>query len=112
MLKIDVDYKPSKYWLSKWVATRCLILKEMGYKVLGVEVFQTERGFHAYIKIENNVDDEELNMLQFLCGDDHTRVKINEWRIKRGIKDWNRLFHKVIYRKQECWYCGNKIPIQ
>ena len=76
---------------------------------------ESTRGRNFFITIRENVDDETINMLQFLLGDDHTRVKINEWRIDRGVKNWNKIFTRKIYRKRtemiECWYCGNQIPM-
>lgn len=115
LLKIDIDFHPPKEWLSEWEGTREDILFMEGYDIEYIKLFQTKRGYHAYIKLLQDVTDEEANRLQFLLGDDQTRVKINQWRIKRGIKRWNKLFHKVLYRRKpktlECYYCGNIIPV-
>lgn len=115
MLKIDLDYKPPEEWLEDWKQSREQMLYVLGYDVEYTKTFDTKRGMHVYILLKQNVDAETGNRLQFLCGDDHTRVKINAWRIKRGIKRWNKLFHKVLYRKKAkvltCFYCGNKIPV-
>ena len=117
MLKIDVDYLPPKQWLEQWIQTRKTILESLGYKVKRIDIFKSSRrGFHAYIQLDRPVPPTTLNKLQFLCGDDPTRVKINNWRIQRGIKDWNVLYHRVLYRKKaklvvKCHYCGNYIPI-
>lgn len=115
LLKIDLDIHPQKEWLDLWLRTRIGMLESHGYAVEQWHIFRTYRGHHIYITLRRDVDDETANMLQFLCGDDHTRVKINEWRIKRGIKYWNKLFHRVIYRRKTsvitCYYCGNKIPL-
>ena len=115
MLKIDIDFKPPKPWLEEWIETRRNMLEHLGYEIERISIFDTKRGIHAYIKIKQKISDEETNKLQFLLGDDHTRVKINQWRIKRGIKRWNKLFHRVLYRKKrktvKCWYCGHEIPI-
>lgn len=115
VLKIDLDIKPPKEWMVIWYVTRNLILEQLGYKVVKTIQKETQRGLHIYIHLDKPVDDETANMLQFLLGDDHTRVKINQWRIERGVKRWNKLFHRVLYKKKakvvECWYCGNKIPI-
>jgi hypothetical protein len=115
VLKIDLDIKPPKEWIIFWWKTRQTILQQLGYTIKYFSKFETKRGMHIYITLEQDVSDETANMLQFLLGDDHTRVKINQWRIKRGIPRWNKLFHKVLYRKKAktitCHYCGNKIPI-
>jgi len=116
VLKIDLDIKPPDEWMTKWIQTRWAILGALGYPFAGLRMFETKRGLHIYAMLEKDVDDKTANMLQFLLGDDHTRVKINEWRIKKGIKRWNKLFHRVLYRRKakviECWYCGNKIPLR
>ena len=115
LLKIDIDFHPPKEWMMDWVNTRTEMLRKLGYIVEYFRIFKTKRGLHIYFKLIKNVIAEEANRLQFLLGDDATRVKINQWRIKRGIKRWNKLFHKVLYRKKakvlECYYCGNVIPV-
>jgi len=116
MLKLDMDIRPSSKWMTKWINTRYHILGMLGYAVEYVKTFKSsKRGLHIYIMLKKDVDAETLNMLQFLLGDDQTRVKINQWRIKRGVKRWNKLFHKVLYRKKAkaltCYYCGNRIPV-
>ena len=115
LLKIDIDFHPPKEWLNKWISTRIDILKGLGYCTEYYKIFPSKRGFHAYFKLYQDIADEEANRLQFLLGDDATRVKINQWRIKRRIKIWNKLFHKVLYRRKakvlECYYCGNVIPV-
>ena len=115
MLKIDIDFHPPKEWLMNWVNTRTEMLRKLGYIIEYFRIFKTKRGLHIYFKLTKDVMAEEANRLQFLLGDDATRVKINQWRIKRGIKRWNKLFHKVLYRRKAkvltCYYCGNKIPV-
>lgn len=111
LLKVDVDFHPPKEWLNEWINTRIRMLPPIEY----YKIFFGKRGFHVYFKLYKDVSGEDANRLQFLLGDDATRVKINQWRIKRGIKHWNKLFHKVLYRRKAkvltCFYCGNKIPV-
>lgn len=111
LLKVDVDFHPPKEWLTEWIHIRIRMLPPIEY----YKIFETKRGFHVYFKLHDDVSGEEANRLQFLLGDDATRVKINQWRIKRGIKHWNKLFHKVLYRRKAkaltCYYCGNCIPV-
>ncbi len=115
LLKIDLDIHPPEEWLNEWIDTRKVILKSVGIEPVEISKFKTSRGWHVYIKIDRNVPDKTINKLQFLLGDDTTRVKINQWRIERGIKRWNKLFSRVLYRKKvkaiTCYYCGNKIPL-
>ena len=116
LLKIDMDFKPPEEWLKKYLR-QCggLLTMKYGYDVESRKCFETKRGYHIYIKLKEDIDAETVNMLQFLLGDDRTRVKINQWRIKRGIPRWNKLFAEVLYRKKAkaltCYYCGNRIPV-
>ena len=116
LLKVDLDIHPPEEWLKDWVKTRKAILKKFGLKPEYIKIFKTKRGLHIYIKINQELSDIQINKLQFLLGDDCTRVKINNWRIERGVPYWNKLFSKVLYRKKskvvECYYCGNVIPLR
>lgn len=115
VLKIDIDAKFPEEWFSKWIDTRISLLKSMGYVVGHIFPHETTKGRNFFIHIKPDCDANTTNMLQFLLGDDHTRVKINAWRISRGIKHWNKIFDRKLWRRGaktiECWYCGNRIPL-
>lgn len=115
ILKIDIDFKPPEEWLECWIDTRYAILEYIGYTVNRISRHETTKGQNFFIEIDNELPSTEINKLQFLLGDDHTRVKINQWRIERGIKHWNKIFDRKLFRKKAkmitCWYCGNKIPL-
>jgi len=115
VLKIDIDVKFDEGWFGYWIETRKIMLESLGFKVLRVFSHETKKGVNFFFHIKPDCDNELINMLQFLLGDDHTRVKINAWRITRGIKHWNKIFDRKLWRKNqkviECWYCGNKIPL-
>ena len=115
LLKIDMDWHPPDKWMKAWLASREWMLDMLGCTAKKYRVFKTKRGMHVYFNLYNDVTAEEANYLQFMLGDDYTRVKINQWRIQRGIKRWNKLFHRVLYRRKpktlSCYYCGNVIPV-
>ena len=116
VLKVDVDYKPPEAWLGYWEQTRKILIKEFGYTLKRMTKHETTKGQNYFIEVEEDLPPEIINMLQFLLGDDHTRVKINAWRIERGIPHWNKIFDRKLWRKEAkevitCWYCGNKIPL-
>lgn len=116
VLKLDIDWKAPAEWREKWRVTRLGMLFGLGYDIAKVLEYETNRGYHYYIHISKDVDDATANYLQFLLGDDATRVKINQWRIERGIKHWNKLFSRVLWKRKikgiRCYYCGNFIPIR
>ena len=120
ILKIDIDFEAPPEWIDKLLKTRLVILDFLGFYVEKVIPHKSTRGINYFIHIARRnstlmISDMEILMLQFLLGDDQTRCKINKWRIERGIKRWNKLFSRKIYRKTsryiECYYCGNKILI-
>jgi DNA primase catalytic subunit len=106
IFKVDVDIKVPDSWLKNWIETRKAILKSLGFKVKDIKVVDSSlRGFHAYIHAEGKkkLTPTECNMIQFLLGDDESRVLINQRRIARGI-DWrtgNKLFSDVLWRRKE-----------
>lgn len=115
VLKVDIDYEPPEAWLGYWEQTRKILLREMGYTLNRMVRHKTTKGQNYFIEIAEDLPPEVINLIQFLLGDDHTRVKINAWRIERGIKRWNKIFDRKLWRKRaktiECWYCGNIIPL-
>ena len=115
ILKIDVDIKLSPTWRELWEKTRELMLTSMGLTMKRMAMHETTKGQNYFIEVAEKLTPEGTNLLQLLLGDDHTRVKINAWRIERGIKRWNKIFDRKLWRKKqkviECWYCGNKIPL-
>jgi len=115
IIKVDIDLKLPIMWLQMWVSTRELMLDMLGHTVKRFDMHKTKKGLHVFIEVEEEMDAKNINLLQFLLGDDHTRVKINSWRIDREVPCWNKLFSRKIYRKEaktiDCYYCGNKIMI-
>lgn len=115
MLKVDLDYKAPEKWLLVWEISRRNMLKTFGYSIMRMVRHNTTKGQNYFIEIAEELAPETINMLQFLMGDDATRVKINSWRIERGYQDWNKIFDRKLWRKNqktiECFYCGNIIPL-
>lgn len=53
---------------------------------------KNKKGWHVRIWIDLDLKPRRLNDLQAGMGDDPSRVRMNERRIKRGIEPWNRLW--------------------
>ena len=107
VVKLDVDWKPPKKWREEWIETRKLILNHLGYKVVKVveEPSSSRRGSHYWLHLDKKVSDMTLVRLSYLLGDDETRTRINFLRVKRGIKNWNKLFSKVVWRSEPNEIC-------
>ena len=105
--KIDVDVKMSKSLLKKFIETRKVLLKHLGYKVKEVNKKESRRGHHLTILVTGKVPATKANAIQFLLGDDPSRCIINARRIKRRIpwREGNKLFSKTLWRKKHKCNC-------
>jgi len=90
-LKVDKDLRFDRYWddaIEDYKRAIKAILEEFGYPVIKINhsVSSSGRGLHFWVLIdsEDGISDEEKNKLQFLLGDDETRVMINHKRISTG----------------------------
>jgi hypothetical protein len=109
-LKLDFDFRPTKRWLRLWIVGKMAMLKALGYTPGELIIKFKGRGFHAWWNITKSTPftDDEVNMIQWLCCDDVTRVRINRYRTRRGIKKyWNKIFSAVSYRKPLPKNCQN-----
>jgi DNA-binding transcriptional MocR family regulator len=95
ILKIDLDVKVPQEWLEKWFETRKIMLETLGYSVDRINWVETQKGYHVWIHLKNEVDFDTIELLQFLCGDDPKRVFFT---LQRHIhtndrQDFNLLFN-------------------
>lgn len=111
ILHIDWDFKPTKHWIRVWIEAKMNMLEFLGYSV-GELIFKRRgRGFHIWWAISKKkpFTEDEVNMIQWLLNDDVTRVRVNRYRTRRGMKMmWNKLFSRVIWRKdlpKNCQKC-------
>ena len=109
VLKIDIDRRIDKWgWMEDYERAVRAVCREFGLKVVDFiwSASSSGKGIHVWIHVEGpELSDEELNKLQFLCGDDRTRVYINRMRIKRGVQYWNKLFSRVLWEKYDRGKC-------
>ena len=113
-LHIDWDYPWPKHWIGEWkdlvedvLDPRGLVLK----KIIIKPSPSREGGSHIWVHIvsETELSDDQVNMLQWLLLDHHTRTWINILRVDRGMKKcWNKLFTRHIWKKplpKRCQKC-------
>ena len=92
-LKVDMDWRPPKSWLDYWESNCKRLLHMFSTASLRkIKKEKSEHGYHFRFILWNPVDDEYALLWQFLLGDDRVRCKLNYWRWKAGIKDWNKLW--------------------
>lgn len=99
VLKIDLDMAfdlfMSKFKIFWETNRRNWLLDIHKLDNLIFEYKESTSGFtHVYIKIPRKIGADDMNYLQFLCGDHAYRVMLNQKRIDAGIKHWNKFFVK------------------
>lgn len=105
LLKIDRDIRLDKLnFLEDYKKAIKYVLEGFGYKLdkILVNPSSSGRGLHIFVWFYSNkkLDKMDICRLQLLCGDDETRSEINYRRIKRGMLMWNKLFGKVLWKKE------------
>jgi hypothetical protein len=93
--KIDIDVKMDKILLENFLKTRREIIRLLGYTLLEEKIQETQKGYHFWFTLLENLNDKELCDLQFLLGDDQTRCRFNYLRLDAGcFRQFNVLFNK------------------
>lgn len=104
IFKIDLDTRIDKFgWLDDYKKMVADIMQRFGYSVNRIisRASPSGRGLHIWIHVKGpEIKDERIrNKLQMFCGDDNTRVWINQMRIEKGIPLWSKMFSKVIWKR-------------
>lgn len=104
-LKIDVDIpelKKDKELFEKFINTRLKILYHLNLTPKTVNHTETEKGYHFWFTVLEDLTDKEICDLQFLLGDDQTRCRFNYLRLEADcFKQFNVLFnHKLKNKKR------------
>lgn len=99
-LKIDLDWKPPKDWLDKYLEYVGLVLSFIDLKPKSISCKDSPggKGWHVTVELEEAISDMQALRIQFLLGDDRTRCRLNYARIKAGVKGWNKLWSYKIKR--------------
>lgn len=117
VLHVDFDHPIPPSWIEIWKLYKTTMLETMGFQVertifkdpkdvhptLAKTLYKGRKGTHVWIHIASphELDEDTINMLQWLCCDDPTRVWINRMRIVRGLrKYWNKLFSRHVWVRE------------
>jgi hypothetical protein len=105
VLKIDKDCIVSEDWQGNYVRVVRMVCSLFDVTVTQIRSCPSRmKGMHYYIHIKPPVDGGFANELQWLLGDDCSRVDFNRARIESGLREWNKLFEeperelRTIYR--------------
>lgn len=88
-LLIDLDSKEDEeinrfFWALEWLCEF--------HKFERVGVFESNKGFHLYIDVADELTPVEIMLLQQLLGSDPNRELYNYTKWKWGFKKWQMLF--------------------
>jgi len=106
VLHLDWDYPIPEHWIKVWEQEKTAMLESLGFtvdRIITKPSPSRKGGSHIWIHIisPQELSEDEVNMLQWLCGDDPTRVWINRMRIDRGLKKyWNKLFSRHVWVRE------------
>ena len=93
--KIDVDVKMDDELMRKFLITRKALIYVLGYTYIDHTITPTEKGYHFWFNIKEDINDKDLCDLQFLLGDDQVRSRFNYLRLEAGcFNQFNCLFSR------------------
>ena len=91
VLKLDFDWTPPTNWYEKKIdLIRSIFHGATWYTK------NSERGFHLFVHLNQDLIEEEICMWQWVFGDDQDRTRLNYARMRKGVKNWNKLFVRKI----------------
>jgi len=114
VLHMDWDYPWPQHWTNAWMRWKTKMLQDMGFSVEKIIVKPSpsrEGGSHIWVHIGSlrEISDDEVNMLQWLLLDHHTRTWINILRVDRNLHAWwSKLFSRHLWKKpipKRCQKC-------
>ncbi len=96
VLKIDKDCFVDREWRKNYLRLTLSVCRSFGLRVDSIKRCRSRRkGEHYYVEVEPPVEPELANQLQYLLGDDASRVDFNRARIRSGLNEWNKLFEEA-----------------
>jgi len=106
VFKIDKDNKlPFDKFKKDWLNLVRDILEKEKLKLVDVVVKESpsKRGYHIWVHAEGKrkLKNMDFVRIQYLLGDDETRAYLAIKRIERGIRHWNKMFSKIVWKRDE-----------
>jgi len=106
VFKIDKDRKLTfDLFKEDWIKMVKNVLSNYGLKVVDVVIKESpsKRGYHIWIHAEGEVELKPIDIakIQYIIGDDETRSYLAVLRIERGIAHWNKMFDKIIWKRED-----------
>jgi hypothetical protein len=91
---LDFDKKLKKQDIKDFITSLKSLSYLMDIKYKSIIVYDTMKGHHIYITVENDLSDLDIVFLQLYLGSDKKRELLNYRRVKNDDKNFNVLFEK------------------
>jgi len=106
VFKIDKDRKLTfDLFKEDWIKMVETVLSNYGLKVVDIVIKESpsKRGYHIWVHAEGEVELKPIDIakIQYIIGDDETRSYLAVLRIERGIAHWNKMFDKIIWKRED-----------
>lgn len=109
---VDIDFKPDvKTYCKQLIDKLTFVYKYMGVRVTDIQVFETAKGYHIYLKAvsKEKLRPIDIVVIQLVLGSDYKREAFN-WRRVKGnsaVGGWNTLY-KFKFRGDKMVSCEEK----
>jgi len=109
LLKIDKDCFVDRDWIDDYIKVVVTTCERFGAGVLSIKTCKSKmKGLHFYVLVSPSMEAGLANKLQWLLGDDSTRVDFNRARIESGLNEWNKLFEVSGRRLTTVYECPGR----
>lgn len=94
LLMVDIDKKFNKKTLKEFITGLKSLMYVSFFRYKKIEVFDTIKGYHIYIDLNNFLNDFEICFYQLYLLSDRNRELFNFRRVLNNDKNFNVLFQK------------------
>ena len=94
LLKLDIDKKFNKKTLKEFITGLKSLMYISDFRYKKIEVYETIKGYHIYIDLDNFLSDLEICFYQLYLLSDRNRELYNLRRVLNNDKNFNVLFDK------------------
>jgi len=92
ILKLDIDKKFNKKTLTEFITGLKSLIYISNFRYTRVDVYDTIKGYHIYIDVDNFLSDLEICFYQLYLFSDRNRELYNLRRVLNNDKNFNVLF--------------------
>lgn len=98
-IKLDFDGFKKAEHLFNFLIKKKFVISFFKLKIKNIEVYNTNRGYHVYIDVENKLELEDIIFIQAVMGSDFKRECFNWSRIKKPYMDKTKI--NVLFKEKK-----------